>query len=85
MPFYSATFVQARDAFESDGRDASIGRYAFGFTWGAWAAAFIATLLFCIGTRGDKSSGGRSWRRSKSTRSRRSYDMSGRRVKDDYS
>jgi hypothetical protein len=24
---------------------ANIGRYAFGFTWGAWAAMFLATCL----------------------------------------
>lgn len=71
------------------GRDAHIGRYAFGFGWGSWAALFIATVLFCLGLRSDKASGGggggRSWRRRKSTRSRRSYDVGSRRVKDDYS
>lgn len=83
----TATFVKARDAFQAAGRDASLGRYAFGFSWGAWAALFIATVLFILGLRGDKSGGGggRSWRRSKSTRSRRSYDVGSRRVKDDYS
>ncbi|CAJ2504412.1 Uu.00g118060.m01.CDS01 [Anthostomella pinea] len=85
----TAVFVKMRNAFVSSGRSASLGRYAFGFSWGAWAALFIATILFCIGIRGNKdkaaSSGGRSWGRKKSVRSTRSYDMgSQRRVKDDY-
>jgi len=87
----TAVFVQARDAFKDEGRSASLGRYAFGFVWGAWAALFIATILFCLGLRGDRSaratSGGGGFmsrfRRNQSVRSRRSYD--GRRVKDDYS
>ena len=82
-----ATFVKARDAFKHDGRDASIGRYAFGFTWGAWAALFIASVLFCLGvrSRNDGVSDRRGWRRRRSTRSRRSYDVGSKRVKDDYS
>lgn len=80
----TVTFVQARDAFLRDDRSARLGRYAFGFVWGAWAAIFIANVLFCIGTRGDKvsSGGGSRWRRTRSVRSS-TYD--GRRVKDDYS
>lgn len=82
-----ATFVSARNVFREDNRDAHIGTWAFGFSWGAWAALLIATLLFCIGTRGDKHRrrGGSRFRRKKSTRSARSYDMGGRRVKGDYS
>ncbi|KAM5346911.1 hypothetical protein ACJ41O_009916 [Fusarium nematophilum] len=89
MSLMTATFVLARDAFKSDDRSASIGRYAFGFAWGSWAALFIATVLFCVGLRGDKSGGGgggysgRPWRRNRSVRSHTGYD--GRRVKDDYS
>ncbi|KAM0439564.1 hypothetical protein ACHAPT_000655 [Fusarium lateritium] len=84
----SATFVKARDAFKSDGRSASLGKYAFGFAWASWAALFLATVLFFLGLRGDKSStsrgySGRTWRRSRSVRSHTGYD--GRRVKDDYS
>jgi len=45
----TAEFVQARNRFRSAGMDASIGRYAFGFTWGAWAAMFIATILLFLG------------------------------------
>ncbi|KAJ3552072.1 hypothetical protein NPX13_g11204 [Xylaria arbuscula] len=77
-----------RDQFNSVGRSARIGTYAFGFTWGAWAAIFIATILFCIGIRGKKDnyapSGSRWGRRNRSVRSRRSYDLGGRRVKEDY-
>lgn len=83
----TATFVKMRDQFLSVGRTADIGRYAFGFTWGAWAALFIALVLFCIGTRGQKdrvATGGARWGRKRSVRSRRSYDLGNHRVKDDY-
>ncbi|RXG45471.1 hypothetical protein VDGE_02782 [Verticillium dahliae] len=88
----TATFVKARDEFRSADRSANIGTYAFGFSWGAWAALFLATIAFCFGLRGDKTAssggfgGGRRWgRRRHSTRSRRSHDLGSRRVKDDYS
>ncbi|KAI1309684.1 SUR7/PalI family-domain-containing protein [Xylaria venustula] len=84
----TATFVKMRDQFNHVGRDAHIGVYAFGFTWGAWAALFIATVLFCVGIRGKKdnyATGGSRWsRRKRSVRSRRSYDIGSHRVKDDY-
>jgi hypothetical protein len=85
----TATFVKARNAFLADGRDAIIGTYAFGFSWGAWAALLIASVLFFLGSRAGKdgvsSGGGRRWgRRSKSVRSHRSYDLGSRRVKEDY-
>ncbi|UNI23987.1 Eisosomes component [Purpureocillium takamizusanense] len=88
----TATFVMARDQFKDDGRDANIGRWAFGFLWGSYAGLLISVVLFALGMRKDRNAaaasgaaGGRRrfWgRRSRSTRSR-SYD--GRRVKDDYS
>ncbi|KAJ2988507.1 hypothetical protein NUW58_g3941 [Xylaria curta] len=82
----TATFVRMRDQFNSVGRSAHIGIYAFGFTWGAWAALFIATALFCIGIRSKKDNTGRSrWGRKRSVRSRRSYEMGSHRVKEDYS
>jgi hypothetical protein len=84
----TAEFVKARNAFLAANRDAYVGRYAFGFSWGAWAALLISLVLYCIGTRAGKDkgySGGRRWGRQKSVRSRRSYDMGSRRVKDDYS
>jgi len=85
----TATFVKARNAFQAAGRDAFIGTYAFGFSWGAWAALFIAAVLFFLGSRAGKdrasSGGGRRWgRRSKSVKSHRSYDLGSHRVKDDY-
>lgn len=80
----SATFVKARDAFRADNRTATIGTYAFGFSWGAWAALLIATALFFLGTRRNDTGTTRSWRRTRSTRSRRSYDLGSHRVKDDY-
>lgn len=84
----SATFVKARDAFIANGQAASIGTYAFGFSWGAWAALLIAAMLFCAGfrsgRRSDRVSSSRRWRRSRSTRSRKSHELGSRRVKDEY-
>lgn len=80
----SATFVKARDAFRADNRTASIGTWAFGFSWGAWAALLIATVMFFLGTRRNDTGTTRTWRRTRSTRSRRSYDLGSHRVKDDY-
>lgn len=45
----TAEFVQARNRFRSNGIDASLGRWAFGWTWGAWAAMFLATITLCLG------------------------------------
>lgn len=46
----SAVFVKERNAFTHNGISAHIGRYAFGFTWGAWACLFLATLFLVMGT-----------------------------------
>lgn len=87
----TAVFVRARNAFHADGRSASLGKYAFGFSWGAWAALLIATVLFFLGTirtdKTTKTTTGRRWgRRQSVARSSRSYDVgSTKRVKDDYS
>ena len=40
--------------FNEDDRDAEIGKYAFGLSWGAFGAIFVAVVLFCIGGRADK-------------------------------
>ncbi|KAF3768621.1 hypothetical protein M406DRAFT_354943 [Cryphonectria parasitica EP155] len=80
----TATFVKARDAFRADNRSVEIGRYAFGFSWGAWAALLIATVLFFLGIRSSDRGSSRRWRRNRSVRSQRSYDLGSRRVKDDY-
>ena len=45
---HSATFVKMRNHFTRDGRDAHLGRYAFGFSWGSWAALAISTVLFLL-------------------------------------
>ncbi|KAI0376110.1 SUR7/PalI family-domain-containing protein [Hypomontagnella monticulosa] len=85
----TAVFVKMRNAFIAAGRDASLGRYAFGFSWGSWTALLIAAILFCVGIRGSGEASGGGFRRprfgrQRSVRSRRSYDMNGRRVKEDY-
>jgi hypothetical protein len=92
----TATFVQARNEFRDAGVDASIGQYAFGFTWGAWAAMFLASVFLFIGflagrkdrtttTRTTKRTG--FFRRKQSRRSNRGSFIdteSQRRVKDEY-
>jgi len=52
----TAEFVQARNAFNRAGLSASLGRYAFGFSWGAWAAIFLATCLLFLGCGAGKRS-----------------------------
>ncbi|KAG6014531.1 hypothetical protein E4U54_005121 [Claviceps lovelessii] len=86
---FTATFVMARDRFRDAGREASIGSYAFGWIWGSYAALLVATVLFAMGMRSDKTNaagggagGGRRGMFSR-RRSTRSYD--GRRVKEEYS
>lgn len=85
----TATFVKMRDVFRADGRDASVGQYAFGFSWGAWAALFLSIFFFCIARRKRRDTttaaavpatagprwGWRPWRRS---------TYGGRRVKGEY-
>ncbi|TVY52666.1 Protein SUR7 [Lachnellula cervina] len=45
----TAEFVQARNAFRANGMSAKIGTYAFAWTWAAWAAMFLATILLFVG------------------------------------
>lgn len=85
----SATFVKMRNVFTSEGRSAQVGSYAFGFSWGSWAALLISTILFCLARRKRRddravvnSAPRRGWPWGKRTNSRRSYD--GRRVKEEY-
>lgn len=81
--FLSVTYVLGRDKFKADDRDASLGKYGFGFLWGSYAALLISVVLFSVGTKKDNAGGGgggagRFWRRGPSRRE-------SRRVKDDYS
>lgn len=82
----TVTFVQARNRFLEEGREASLGRYAFGFLWGSFTALLIANVLFGLGMRGDKDRSGSLWRKrsTRSARSNRSRSYDGRRVKDEY-
>ncbi|KAI0118381.1 SUR7/PalI family-domain-containing protein [Nemania sp. FL0031] len=82
----TATFVRMREQFQSVGRSATLGVWAFGFTWGAVAALLLSTALFWLGIRSGDSpaTGGSRWGRKRSVRSRRSYDMGTHRVKEDY-
>lgn len=69
---------------------ASVGEYAMGFSWGTFAAFFLAALFFCVGGSVGKDSSSQKksyFGRKRSTRSRGSFidSSSDRRVvKDDY-
>lgn len=79
----TAAYVKGRNAFRSNGMAASIGNYAFGFEWAAFACLFLSTILFCLGGSSkdktdyaaSKTSSRRGFfgRGSKSTRSRGSF------------
>lgn len=94
------TFVKARNEFTRHGITAHIGRYALGFTWGAWAAMFLAMIMLYLGcglggrkesatsARASRSTTAGSlpfWRRQRRARSNvGSMSDSQRRVKDEY-
>jgi hypothetical protein len=92
----SVTFVKARDVFNSVGMEAHIGKYAFGFTWAAWACMFLAFLASVAGVFTGKkdtavassSSSSRGFfRRQRSRRSARGSFVDGdtpSRVKEEY-
>jgi len=88
-------FVKARNVFNRNHMTAHLGRYAFGFTWGAVAALFLASILFfagCFVGRNRNPDHVRSTRRSffrrnRSTRSRGSFidnESQRRVVKEEY-
>ncbi|EMC98254.1 hypothetical protein BAUCODRAFT_155457 [Baudoinia panamericana UAMH 10762] len=86
----TAWVIIGRNALRSSGQTANIGVKAMAFTWAAFAAWLIATVLFCVGggigkdeSRNTKSS---YFGRKRSTRSRGSFidSESQRRVKDEY-
>lgn len=70
-----------RNVFIGAGRAASVGQYAYGFSWGAWAALLISTILFCVARRRhrDAAATGRTWGWR-----RRTGAADGRRVKNEY-
>ena len=77
---FSATFVRGRNAFNSNNQTATIGKYAFGYEWAAFACWFLATVFFCIGgsaskkdSYGSSKGGFFKGRRNNSTRSRGSF------------
>lgn len=45
----TVVFVKARNRFRDAGITSQIGKYAFGFTWGAWAALFLAATMLFLG------------------------------------
>ncbi|KAK0973521.1 Eisosomes component [Friedmanniomyces endolithicus] len=86
----TAWTVIGRNAFLKSGQTAALGRYAYGFTWGAMACYLIATILFCVGGSVGKKDNNYPktsyFGRKRSTRSRGSFvdSESQRRVKDEY-
>jgi hypothetical protein len=93
----SAWSVLGRNHFNSNGQEAHLGRYAYGFSWAAVACYFLSTILFCIGGSSGRdrdttarSSRGGFFKRSRSTRSRHSQRGSfidserGGGIKDEY-
>ncbi|KAF1841495.1 SUR7-domain-containing protein [Cucurbitaria berberidis CBS 394.84] len=85
----TAWVIKGRNAFRSGGFEANVGKYLLAFAWASMAAFFVATILFCLGGKlgGDRSSGVKRTRSTRSNRSRGSFidTDSSRRVKDDYS
>ncbi|KAH8686090.1 putative SUR7 family protein FMP45 [Tricladium varicosporioides] len=69
----TVTFVKARNSFRANGQSASIGRYAFGFTWAAWACMFLATIFLFLGC----GAGGRKENKRRSTATARSTGATG--------
>jgi len=77
--------------FHSASQDAKLGKFAFGFTWGAAVALFLASVLYflgcCTGRKSDHVSSRKSFfGRKASTRSRGSFidtESQGRVVKDE--
>lgn len=67
--FSSAAFVEGRNIFISNDQTAILGKYAFSFNWGAFAALLIATVMFGIGGTSSKNSN----RRSKNAKNRGSF------------
>jgi len=88
----TAWVVQGHRAFANSGQEVSYGVKAIAFTWSAFAAWSIATILFCVGgavgksNKYDDGKKGGLFARKRSTRSRGSFRdaESGRRVKDEY-
>ena len=65
----SAAFVEGRNIFNGNNQTASLGRYAFGFNWGATAALLIASIMFFLGGTTSKDSS----RRRKDEKNRGSF------------
>lgn len=86
----TAWTVIGRNALNSSGQTARLGRYAYGFTWATFTCFLLATVLFCVGGSAgkEKNTSQKSYfGRKRSTRSRGSFVENGserRTVKDEY-
>jgi len=87
----TAWTVLGRNAFNSSGHTATLGKKLYGFTWAAMACFLISTVLFCMGGSVGRdpgySSGVSRKRSTRSNRSRGSFLETGdvRKSRDDYS
>lgn len=61
----TVAFVKARNSFHRAGLAAKVGRYAFGFSWGAWVALFVAIVLLFLRTTTGKNVSHKYSRRSR--------------------
>lgn len=60
--------MKARNQFHDNGLAAKVGPAAFGFTWAAWTALFMAMIMLFLGCAGgprrDTTQGGRGFRKA---------------------
>jgi len=77
----TAWTVQGRNAFLKAGHDAHLGKYAYGFTWGAVALLFLSMITFCMAGSGRKKD---AYATETRTRRRRSFFRRRRSVRKEY-
>jgi len=84
----TAAYVKGMKNFQNNGRATDLGRYAFGFTWAAFAALFIASALLCLAggmsKKGEPTSSGRFGRKKNPNRGSFIDNESQRRVNEEY-
>lgn len=78
--YHSAWTVRGRNALRNAGENASLGKYAYGFTWASFTCFLLAMILFCVGggVGKEKNTTSKSYfGRKRSTRSRGSFVENG--------
>lgn len=64
-PIFSAVYVQARHAFNSNGQNSKLGVKAFAFMWTASACLFLSCLMYCLGGAVGRKDDGYSGRKER--------------------